>query len=360
MSCRFIMPLCLVIGSSLSTTAIHAQSLGAAAPPPFVKEVGEPYSPPAAIRQGGDTIATATVIPSIPYTDTGTTVGYTHDYTATCFSNATAPDVVYRLVAQDGVLFISLCGSTYDTGLIIYDAAMRQIACNDDACDLQSLLECCVVDVGATYYIVVTGYSSASGDYTLTVSLPPPGCYLECPATPDVHEGEPPLQENYVDTFNGGCNTSPTYPFQHIPGALMPGSTIPAGSNVWCGRGGWYASHGSSYRDTDWYTLTVGPTGSIGIVADAVCETAIYELSGECTNVWVAQQAIAGPCAEASMTISGSPGATKWFWVASTHFEPPPCFGDREYDYVIWFDGLMPEVISAEAATWGDVKALYR
>jgi hypothetical protein len=45
-------------------------------------------------RTGGETIEDATVIPSLPYTDTGATCGYGHDYTD-CVYNAGAPDVVY-------------------------------------------------------------------------------------------------------------------------------------------------------------------------------------------------------------------------------------------------------------------------
>ena len=31
-------------------------------------------------------------------------------------------------------------------------------------------------------------------------------------------EGEPELVDNYVDFYNGGCNTPPDYPFQHLCG----------------------------------------------------------------------------------------------------------------------------------------------
>ena len=42
---------------------------------------GPKYSPdPQVILQGGDTIEDATVIPSLPYHDEGTTIGYNDDY----------------------------------------------------------------------------------------------------------------------------------------------------------------------------------------------------------------------------------------------------------------------------------------
>ncbi|MFQ5499880.1 MAG: hypothetical protein ACE5FH_09425, partial [Candidatus Zixiibacteriota bacterium] len=51
---------------------------------------------PMLVKQGGDDIATATVIPSLPYSNTGTTDGYADDYDETCPYNAPgSPDVVY-------------------------------------------------------------------------------------------------------------------------------------------------------------------------------------------------------------------------------------------------------------------------
>jgi hypothetical protein len=346
-------------GASSTASWGGTQTTSAVAPPPGLKGLGEPYRPPAEVRQGGDTFVTATVIPSVPYSDSGTTVGYNHDYTATCFSNW-APDVVYRLVVPAYVwqLSVSLCGSTYDTGLIVYDASLDQVDCNDDFCGLQSEIECMAVTAGATYFIVVTGYNSAAGAYTISVSSFV-GCAITCQYTSEL-EGEPPLDDDYVDHYNGGCNTSPDYPFQHLPGALE-GSSIPIGHYALCGMSGWYLSAGSQFRDTDWFTLTVGFDGVIDILADAEAPSYIFELGGTCEGgVAVVQQATIGPCAPAAMTITGEPDETKWFWIGPTTFVPNACDGDREYRYVVFFSGLMPEVIATESATWSAVKALYR
>ena len=45
--------------------------------------------------QGGEDILTATVIPSLPFLDSGTTTGYTDDYDASCPTSSNSPDVVY-------------------------------------------------------------------------------------------------------------------------------------------------------------------------------------------------------------------------------------------------------------------------
>lgn len=313
-----------------------------------------PINVPNPVLQGGDTVANATVIPGLPYNDSGTTVGYNDDYSSSCYFAGGAPDVVYSIVVPAGVegLHVALCGSTYDTGLSILNSALVEIACNDDFCGLQSEIEFVPVNAGETYYIIVDGYSSASGSYILDVELPPPPCVLECPAG-GYAEGEPDLVNDYVDNYNGGCNTPPGFPFQ-------PLTADENGDLILCGVSGWYLSAGSQYRDTDWYILSMGAGGSIEITADAEYATFFFELAPQiCDQVAVAQQITAGPCAEAFMTISGyGSGSPVWFWAGPTVFAPPA--GDNMYDYVVWFSGLEPGIVATQTTTWGNVKALYQ
>ena len=43
-------------------------------------------------------------------------------------------------------------------------------------------------------------------------------CVIECPAGAEL-EGEPPLMDGYVDSWNGGCNSPEfDYPFQYLWG----------------------------------------------------------------------------------------------------------------------------------------------
>ena len=54
------------------------------------------YNNPDVVLQGGDTIFDATVVTGLPYTVSGTTVGYTNDYDEACpYTGSTSPDVVY-------------------------------------------------------------------------------------------------------------------------------------------------------------------------------------------------------------------------------------------------------------------------
>jgi hypothetical protein len=90
-------------------------------------------------RVGGDDISTAVVIPSVPYSDAGSTASFVDDYDEICPYNATgSPDVVYSYSpAADVEVTISLCNdaTAYDTKLYVYENAVGNVvACNDDFC----------------------------------------------------------------------------------------------------------------------------------------------------------------------------------------------------------------------------------
>jgi len=315
---------------------------------------------PAADRQGGDTIADATVIPDLPYYDTGTTSGFADDYDEVCpYTGSTSPDVVYTYSPTgDLVVDIDLCGSDYDTKLYVYDAQLNVVACNDDAYSgspcgqYVSALEYVALQAGETYFIVIDGYGGDHGEYILDIVEHVP-CVLDCPAD-GFPEGEPPLIDGYVDAYNGGCN-SYGVPFQELHGDEE-------GDLVFCGVAGWYLSSGGNSRDTDWFHLYMGPTGAIELTADAEYPTYFMELgTHDCATGDVLVSTMAGDCELGSMTMDHyPPGHVVWLWVGSTTYTPPgPDFGN-EYDYVIWISGLMPTSVAAETASWSSVKALFR
>jgi len=129
-----------------------------------------------------------------PFSDENSTAGRAHDHTftneglycewaGTYYPNSSgqiAPDVVYSMsLAEDTPVLASLCGSGYDTALGIFTSSGTQVAGNDDATcsDGQLWRSELVCDLPAgDYFVVVSGYGSASGDYTLNVSewAPPP------------------------------------------------------------------------------------------------------------------------------------------------------------------------------------------
>jgi hypothetical protein len=311
------------------------------------------------VRQGGDTIADATVIPGIPYNITGTTAGYNNDYDEACpYTISTSPDVVYTLtLGSDLAVAVDLCGSLYDTKTYVYDVDLNLIACNDDfyfddECGMYvSFLEFQAAG-GMEYFIIIDGYGGDFGDYLLEVREGEGPCDLQCPAE-GVDEGEPELVDDYEDLYNGGCNSPPTEPFQDLN---VFGQT----DLTFCGIAGWYVFEGANYRDTDWFIATVGENGFIIVTVDAQSATNIFELGGSlpaCDAVTVDQSMTVGPCAPGEITIFAAPMEVVFLWAGSANFANPGDVPGNEYLYVMDISGLHT---ATESSTWSQVKGLYR
>jgi hypothetical protein len=91
---------------------------------------------------------------------------------ATDSGNNFSNDLWYSFTG-DGVeedITVSLCGSSYDTYLRIFDSCTgEQIYFNDDSCGVQSEITF-ISDGTTTYYIMVEGYSSNNGEFTMNIS----------------------------------------------------------------------------------------------------------------------------------------------------------------------------------------------
>ena len=140
------------------------------------------------------------MIESIPYTVTGSTMDFNDDYDEDCpddpnSQESEAPDVVYVLSpANDIVVDVDLCGSTFDTKVYLYENEIGNLAststgsaCDDDfygsagcfgseensGVSWVSKINDAMLIGGNTYYVVVDGWSGNDyGDYTLTISEP--------------------------------------------------------------------------------------------------------------------------------------------------------------------------------------------
>ena len=142
---------------------------------------------PPLTTQGGDNIQTAFPITALPFSDTGTTIGYIDDYNGPCGSGGgSAPDVVYSFEPHyTGVINIDLCySSNFDTRLYIFDGdESHVIACNDDYCsnqysDYLSAIVCLEFEADHTYYIVIDGYGVASGNFSIDFGESLPGAMI--------------------------------------------------------------------------------------------------------------------------------------------------------------------------------------
>lgn len=115
----------------------------------------------------------------------GTTVGSaTTGETAlpACGSTSPAAGGVWYVYTGDGsTVTASLCaGTTYDSKLNVYSGSgcgaslTSCVASNDDGCGTQSTVTF-VTAVGTNYYILVNGYNSATGVFTLGITCCTPG-----------------------------------------------------------------------------------------------------------------------------------------------------------------------------------------
>ncbi|MFH1841782.1 MAG: hypothetical protein ABIF77_01110 [bacterium] len=318
-------------------------------------------------REGGETIATAIAIASLPFTDTGNTTDNIDDYDEACtYTGSTSPDVVYSYVATgNDLLMIDLCLSTYDTKVYVYENGWTPgspLGCNDDyyfgdppeCWTYSSYLEV-MTSPGNTYYIVVDGYGGDSGNYNIVVDsepfIPCTGITCDPNALP---EGEPTLVTDYVDNYNGGCNSAPNI--------FQSGNWIDqSGCLHMNGVSGWYPYLGSDYRDTDWIEVYANGTEiTVTIETDndlTLTRCMMTDMNPACTGYGYSFQtsAIEG-CDEWNWTVPTTPGGRYWVFVAPAEW----ISGPLEFNYCLEICGITYDVIPTESASWGTVKSLYR
>jgi len=301
--------------------------------------------------QAGDTIATALPIAALPYSDAGTTAGYVDNYAPNCGFAGGAPDVVYSLSPSiSGDLHIHLCGSAYDTELYVYaDTQGNIIGCNDDSCGLQSELSVPVL-TGHTYYIIVDGYYNNSGAYHIAVDAITPPCTVPCPAG-SLLEGEPVCSDNYYDSYDGGCNSVPPV---FLPLPLLNGAVV-------CGTYGGFLYNGLSYRDTDWYQITVPAGGStvswtVRGETDTLC--GIINGGAGCPVTSFYAYAYGAKCTDLTAGPTLLSAGTWWLWAGTLNFGATagPC-GQR---YTGTIHCTNCGVVAVEPSTWGSIKNMYK
>jgi hypothetical protein len=122
-----------------------------------------------------DDCAAATAIGEVTDLAFNTTYATVDTY-GSCMTSA---NIWYNYTATtDGNLTVSLCGSSFDTKLALFDefdcGIMVELACNDDACGLQSEIVWGPVTAGETFKIEVGGYGTAVGEGILNVSVTNP------------------------------------------------------------------------------------------------------------------------------------------------------------------------------------------
>ncbi|MCC6320039.1 MAG: hypothetical protein IT438_01215 [Phycisphaerales bacterium] len=105
----------------------------------------------------------------------GNNILATADGTSTCAQAGGSPSVWYAYTpAVSGPVTIDLCTGDYDTALAAFSgscAAPTQIGCDDDSCgNLLSRISGLQMTAGARYLIRASGYSGATGTFTIRVT----------------------------------------------------------------------------------------------------------------------------------------------------------------------------------------------
>jgi hypothetical protein len=318
---------------------------------------------PATARSGGETIDDATLIPGLPYYESGNTTSYADDYNAVCpYTAIGGHDVVYKYIPTvEQAVTISICNSWFDTKLYVFeDSADNVIACNDDWCGpdddhygvtWMSYLENLPVHAGHVYYIVIDGYTSCPlgcGVYTLHVTdrSMPVACDHTCP--PDgMPEGEPECYDGYIDHFNGGCSSNPPV-----------FSQLACGSDPLriCGGGGVYRS--GTRRDTDWYAFTLTEPKAVTFRAcgNFPIFAILMSIESDCSATTILGDAVySHKELVLSRTLTSGDyvfeiGSSSWNFV----------YGCAGALYQFEVEGLCPPPTSALETSWGSVKKLFR
>jgi hypothetical protein len=138
-------------------------------------------------------------IGDLPTTVSGTTLGQGNDDAPFCgTSNGSGGGVWYTLIGTGGQILLTTCenqgvggGADYDTKIRVYCQGCDLLTCvagNDDepGCNLHSTVTFCSQE-GAEYLVLVHGFSSSEGNFTLAaVDQGSCGGALECiPPTPE-------------------------------------------------------------------------------------------------------------------------------------------------------------------------------
>jgi hypothetical protein len=332
-----IVAVCLLMTQAVAqfenyTGAVDPRGTRALAEKP-IQDFSYKYLPPSG-REGGEDIASAILIPAIPFSDNGLTCDNVDDYDETCpFTSPGSSDVVYSYTpATNGSIDIDLFGSDYDTKVYVYQNGYTPgypYACNDDYYpNYVSKIIAMPVTAGNTYYIVIDGWYGDCGNYVLTI-----GMGTDCSAclSCSIPEGEPDIPNNGLDITNGGCNSNPQ--------VFMPLQL----NRVLCGRANTYDYFGDSYRDTDWYELTLTEAGTLYWSGIAMYNLQLVILSSDyCDPLYQTTYAIGTAPMCSILTISADlPAGTYYLWAGPSFYSDMP--GGANYNAVATLNAPPPD-----------------
>ncbi len=172
-------------------------------------------APPAPVND----LCSGAISVSCGTTVSGNTALAAPDAAPTCVtSTGTGGGLWYKVIGTGGFINANTCtGTSYDSKLSVYTGTCSGLVCvtgNDDNCSLQSRVTWCSVQ-GQAYYILVHGFGTAAGPFSLSVDCTAPSVSISSVAPLCAGSANVTLSANYPGgTFSGpgvsGNTFSPT------------------------------------------------------------------------------------------------------------------------------------------------------
>ena len=275
-----------------------------------------------------------------------TTVGATIDLDAlVCLDQISglpveilAPGNWYSVIGNGATLTATTCNLRllYDTAISVYSGTCGSLSCvGNSGANVDGGIDCVLLGgpitdgsivtwcsaVGVPYLILVHGANAAeAGSYRLDIISDGIVCSLCDPGkTP---EGEPICADEYVDIFNGGCNSTPEI--------FLP---ITCGQ-AYCGEYGTFIvtdpdppNDPINSRDTDWYQITTVVNTVFTWKVTGECETLFGVIDGSlgCAGAAFLNASVAGASSRGTIVTQCLPPGVWWFFVAPANFDGCPC-----------------------------------
>ncbi|NEN25848.1 hypothetical protein G3O08_20365, partial [Cryomorpha ignava] len=310
---------------------------------------------------GNDCLCAGTPIPDVPENDlcadaiavvcgetaSGTTLGATANTSIPfCGTGLTsAPGVWYSLSDFSGIVSVTTCsegGPAFDTKLGVFSGSCDALVCvggDDDASSTETDLDCTIgtatvnrasfvefeASADETYYIYVTGFSSAAGNFDLTVSCQ----VIDC-VTPE-------LALSAVDVDGIALEGCVEAGSDYYVMATLSGGSGNATYNVTANGGD------AEVVDADG-SFTFGPfTVGTSVSVNAVgADSDICEVSAS-----IDSPAVCAPsndsCADATAIACGQPIAGSTYGATLSGIASPSCAGGTPADVFYTFEA-MPNV----------------
>jgi hypothetical protein len=251
----------------------------------------------------------------------------------TCAGNASPNGWWIYQATQDGNATVTTCSlASFDTALAVFSGncgAATQVACNDDACGLQSSITFPVL-TGEQFLIRISGFGSASGSGSVSITVANANC-AACPGGATVIENEPECGHEGgggpFDSVNGGCNSSP------------PAFTSISVGDLVCGTTQVVAN---ASRDTDWFSFTLASGTEVTWTVTAEFPALIGFINSPCPQGGFIPGGFGftSSCAAGSVTLCLPAGTYYAFVAASSFTDPISCGGGAGSRYFAQLSGV--------------------